>query len=201
MHCVRLSRPEPRSGKATKSSHGRLPTRSPPFPPRSPLPLRPPAVSQAYPFVARKVLRNERGTAALLQEMLLDPTTGECACGCECAWAGKIAGVGMHVKLGAGVWARHAPCSGSVTSRHTATLSLRAPQPRPPAPRPPAGGMRAARLNALLNAALGYVASETSGFVDFDAVPEQGASLQVDQGWRAGLGQGLWSAVYLLQVC
>jgi hypothetical protein len=72
-------------------------------------------VSQAYPFVARKVLRNERGSAALLQEMLLDPTTG---------------------------------------------------------------GMRAARLNALLNAALGYVASETSGFVDFDAVPEQGASLQ-----------------------
>lgn len=33
-------------------------------------------VSQAYPFVARKVLRNERGSAALLQEMLLDPTTG-----------------------------------------------------------------------------------------------------------------------------
>ncbi len=33
-------------------------------------------VSQAYPFVARKVLRNERGSAALLQEMLLDPSTG-----------------------------------------------------------------------------------------------------------------------------
>lgn len=61
-------------------------------------------------------------------------------------------------------------------------MLLHAPNPTPCRPATAtAGGMRAARLNALLNAALGYVASETSGFVDFDAVPEQGASLQV--GW------------------
>lgn len=39
--------------------------------------------------------------------------------------------------------------------------------------------MRATRLSGLVNAALGYVAEETSGFIDFDAVPEDGASLQV----------------------
>lgn len=50
--------------------------------------------------------------------------------------------------------------------------------------------MRATRLNALLNAALGYVASETSGFVDFDAVPEQGASLQVGWAGIAGMARG-----------
>lgn len=72
-------------------------------------------VSQAYPFVVRKVLRNQRGTAPLLRQMLYDPSTG---------------------------------------------------------------GVRAQRLPALLNAALGYVADETEGFIDFDAVPEQGASLQ-----------------------
>lgn len=31
---------------------------------------------QAYPFVVRKVLRNERGTAPLLRQMLYDPSTG-----------------------------------------------------------------------------------------------------------------------------
>eukprot|EP00887_Chlorella_sp_A99_P000183 scaffold13.g183.t1 len=72
-------------------------------------------VSQAYPFVARRVLRADPGTAPLLRELLHDPATG---------------------------------------------------------------GVRAARLPALLNAALGYVAEETDGFVDFDAMPEQGASLQ-----------------------
>ncbi|PSC74696.1 alanine-glyoxylate transaminase [Micractinium conductrix] len=72
-------------------------------------------VSQAYPFVVRKVLRNERGTAGLLREMLYDPESG---------------------------------------------------------------GVRATRLPALLNAALGYVAEETSGFIDFDAVPAEGATLQ-----------------------
>lgn len=49
--------------------------------------------------------------------------------------------------------------------------------------------MRATRLNALLNAALGYVASETSGFVDFDAVPEQGASVQVGSAREGQLGR------------
>jgi hypothetical protein len=33
-------------------------------------------VVQAYPFVVRKVLRNEQGTAPLLREMLYDPATG-----------------------------------------------------------------------------------------------------------------------------
>lgn len=31
---------------------------------------------QAYPFVVRKVLRNESGSAALLRELLYDPGTG-----------------------------------------------------------------------------------------------------------------------------
>ena len=35
------------------------------------------------------------------------------------------------------------------------------------------------RLSALLNAALGYVADQTQGFIDFDAVPEEGATIQV----------------------
>ncbi|KAL4853737.1 hypothetical protein ACK3TF_005338 [Chlorella vulgaris] len=72
-------------------------------------------VTQAYPFVVRKVLRNEQGTAPLLREMLYDPATG---------------------------------------------------------------GVRTTRLSALMNAALGYVAEETSGFIDFDAVPQEGASLK-----------------------
>lgn len=73
-------------------------------------------VAEAYPFVARKVLRNNSlGAAALLREMLYDPSTG---------------------------------------------------------------GVRTTRLSAMLNAALGYVADETGGFVDFDAVPEQGASFR-----------------------
>ncbi|GAB4820938.1 hypothetical protein N2152v2_007984 [Parachlorella kessleri] len=74
-------------------------------------------ISQAYPFVVRKVLRNERGTrsALLLRQILYDPSTN---------------------------------------------------------------GVRTTRLSALMNAALGYVAEETSGFIDFDAVPEQGASVQ-----------------------
>ena len=44
--------------------------------------------------------------------------------------------------------------------------------------------MRATRLSGLVNAALGYVAEETSGFIDFDAVPEDGASVQA--------GAALW---------
>lgn len=54
---------------------------------------------------------------------------------------------------------------------------------------PGTGGVRTTRLSALMNAALGYVAEETSGFIDFDAVPEQGASLQVGRGC-AGVGVG-----------
>ena len=41
------------------------------------------------------------------------------------------------------------------------------------------GNVKATRLSALLNAALGYVADQTQGFIDFDAVPEDGASIQV----------------------
>jgi len=40
------------------------------------------------------------------------------------------------------------------------------------------GGLRPARLAALLNAALGRVAARADGFVDLDAVPDEGASLQ-----------------------
>ena len=41
------------------------------------------------------------------------------------------------------------------------------------------GNVKPTRLSALLNAALGYVADQTDGFVDFDAVPAEGASAQV----------------------
>jgi hypothetical protein len=41
------------------------------------------------------------------------------------------------------------------------------------------GNVKPTRLGALLNAALGYVADQTEGFVDFDAVPDDGASVQV----------------------
>lgn len=41
------------------------------------------------------------------------------------------------------------------------------------------GAVKPARMSAVLNAALGYVAEQTDGFVDFDAVPAEGASLHV----------------------
>jgi len=41
------------------------------------------------------------------------------------------------------------------------------------------GNVKPTRLSALLNAALGYVADQTQGCIDFDAVPEDGASIQV----------------------
>ena len=41
------------------------------------------------------------------------------------------------------------------------------------------GKVKPTRLSALLNAALGHVADQTEGFIDFDAVPEDGASVQV----------------------
>ena len=44
------------------------------------------------------------------------------------------------------------------------------------------GKVKPTRLSALLNAALGHVAGQTEGFIDFDAVPEEGASIQVGQG-------------------
>ena len=50
------------------------------------------------------------------------------------------------------------------------------------------GNVKPTRLSALLNAALGYVADEVDGFVDFDAVPEEGASAQVS----------LWCILFLL---
>ena len=40
------------------------------------------------------------------------------------------------------------------------------------------GQMQATRLSTLLNAALGYVADVQGGFIDFDSVPDEGASLQ-----------------------
>ncbi|KAK9915022.1 hypothetical protein WJX75_003712 [Coccomyxa subellipsoidea] len=40
------------------------------------------------------------------------------------------------------------------------------------------GSVKPARMSAVLNAALGYVADQTDGFVDFDAVPADGAPLQ-----------------------
>ncbi|DBB04853.1 TPA: hypothetical protein ACH3X3_010141 [Trebouxia sp. C0006] len=72
-------------------------------------------VSQAYPFVVRKVLRNSTsGSALLLRDLMYDSN----------------------------------------------------------------GNVKPTRLSALLNAALGYVADQTQGFIDFDAVPEDGASIQ-----------------------
>ena len=45
---------------------------------------------------------------------------------------------------------------------------------------PAAGAVRPARLAALLNAALGFVAQgNAEGFVDLDALPAEGASVQV----------------------
>ena len=41
------------------------------------------------------------------------------------------------------------------------------------------GNVKPTRLSALLNAALGHVADQTQGFIDFDAVPDEGASIQV----------------------
>lgn len=72
-------------------------------------------VAQAYPFVVRKVLRNDSSSSAsILREILYD---GE-------------------------------------------------------------GKLKTTRLSTLLNAALGFVADAQGGFVDFDAVPEEGATLQ-----------------------
>ena len=42
------------------------------------------------------------------------------------------------------------------------------------------GKVKPARMSAILNAALGHMAEQTDGFVDFDAVPAEGAPLQVD---------------------
>jgi hypothetical protein len=71
-------------------------------------------LAQAYPFVARKVLRDDgSGTAALLRDLVYDEQ----------------------------------------------------------------GRLRPGRLSALLQAALGYVSEQTEGFVDFDSVPAEGASV------------------------
>jgi aarF domain-containing kinase len=40
------------------------------------------------------------------------------------------------------------------------------------------GQIQSTRLSTLLNAALGYVADVQGGFIDFDSVPEDGATLQ-----------------------
>lgn len=45
------------------------------------------------------------------------------------------------------------------------------------------GSVRPARLSALLNAALGRVAARADGFVDFDAVPAESASVQARPAW------------------
>ena len=41
------------------------------------------------------------------------------------------------------------------------------------------GKVKPTRMSALLNAALGYVSDRSDGFVDFDSVPDDGASVQV----------------------
>lgn len=72
-------------------------------------------VAQAYPFVVRKVLRNDSSSStAILRDILFDRD----------------------------------------------------------------GAMKATRLSTLLNAALGFVADAQGGFIDFDAVPDDGATLQ-----------------------
>ncbi|KAG2496070.1 hypothetical protein HYH03_005989 [Edaphochlamys debaryana] len=85
-------------------------------------------VAQAYPFVARKVLRNDSSSAsALLRDLLL-------------------------IRDAAGATAEDGTQGGQQ--------------------------LAARRLAALLNAALGYVADSAGGFVDFDALPDEGASVQ-----------------------
>lgn len=55
------------------------------------------------------------------------------------------------------------------------------------------GQVKAARLSSVLNAALGYVADSTDGFIDFDAVPADGASVKVGAMYRAHHGlSGPW---------
>lgn len=39
------------------------------------------------------------------------------------------------------------------------------------------GTLQPTRLSTLLNAALGYVSESQKGFIDFDAVPDDGASM------------------------
>lgn len=79
-------------------------------------PVPPFDILQAYPFVVRKILRNDStGTGSLLRDILYDAD----------------------------------------------------------------GNVKPTRMSALLNAALGYVSDRTDGFVDFDAVPDDGASVQV----------------------
>lgn len=161
-------------------------------------------VSQAYPFVARKVLRNERGSAALLQEMLLDPSTGETLRFVD-AFQGVQAMAGSKSSLAPclGIRLTCGPAHACLPFIHTCRRTHRLTFPHP---HTLAGGMRATRLNALLNAALGYVASETSGFVDFDAVPEQGASLQVGMGrfsgyvWLAAVACGIMASCRWLSI-
>ncbi|GFR44520.1 hypothetical protein Agub_g5787, partial [Astrephomene gubernaculifera] len=86
-------------------------------------------VAQAYPFVARKVLRNDSSSAsALLRDLLL-----------------------IRDAAGAGAGGAGEASSPQLASR---------------------------RLAALLHAALGYTAASSQGFVDFDALPEEGASVQ-----------------------
>eukprot|EP00955_Chlamydomonas_euryale_P060205 357649-Chlamydomonas_euryale.AAC.1 len=67
----------------------------------------------------------------------------------------------------------------------------------PPTPLPyQTRSIKATRMGALLNAALGYVSDRADGFIDFDAVPDDGASMQVcgrskqGQGGRAGGREG-----------
>ena len=57
------------------------------------------------------------------------------------------------------------------------------------------GNVKPMRLSALLNAALGYVADEVDGFVDFDAVPEEGASAQVSLWWGT-FSQVVWDSCH-----
>ncbi|GAX80969.1 hypothetical protein CEUSTIGMA_g8404.t1 [Chlamydomonas eustigma] len=72
-------------------------------------------VTQAYPFVVRKILRNDStGTGGLLRDILYDNE----------------------------------------------------------------GKVKPTRMSALLNAALGYVSSKSEGFVDFDSIPDEGATVQ-----------------------
>jgi len=56
----------------------------------------------------------------------------------------------------------------------------------------PNGNVKPQRLSALLNAALGFAAAgNAEGFVDLDAVPEDGASVKVCQHVMAHK-KGLW---------
>lgn len=148
-------------------------------------------VAQAYPFVARRVLRNEdSGAGALLRDMLYD-SSGQLRPARLSALLqvrGGWGGAGGDRRLGQG--ARSAVLQDVLYDSPTRPAQVRPPRLaatlqvclwssahlEPPAP-----------LHPPPQAALGYVAAKSEGFIDLDSLPEDGASAQeVRRGAAAG---------------